>query len=148
MAFDLIAGGEREEVERPLVAVHQLSRLARTDVDDLGEVELVARGVVAEHPIERARDERVCRQGPKRRRARDEAAGAAGPVAAEVVGTHRRRLDERSQLAVDLIHHSGVHQTVDADTSVLGEHGHDVVGSRIGGEHLHGSEISGHPPSL
>ncbi len=140
--------GKGNEVERPLVAVHELRRLARPDVDDLGEVQLIARRVVAEHPVERADDERVRRQGPKRRRAGDEAAGATGSMSAEVVGPHGRRFDEGGELGVDLIHRRGFHQAVDADATVLGEHGHDVVGSRAGVERLDRPEVSCHPASL
>ena len=45
VALHLVAGREREEVERPLVAMDQLRRLARADRDHLREVELEARRV-------------------------------------------------------------------------------------------------------
>ena len=46
--------GNGKEVERPLVAVHELRGFARADLDHLGQVQLVARRVVAEHAVERA----------------------------------------------------------------------------------------------
>ena len=59
VALDLEAGGELEEVERPLVTVHELRGLARSDLDHLGQMQLVARRVIAEHAVERAEHERV-----------------------------------------------------------------------------------------
>ena len=51
----LVSRREGEEVEGPLVAVDELSGLARSEVDHLGEMQLVGRRVVAEHLIEGGR---------------------------------------------------------------------------------------------
>ena len=42
-------------VEGPLVPVDHLRRLTRTDVDQLGQVDLVGAAMVAEHEVERYR---------------------------------------------------------------------------------------------
>ena len=91
VALDLEARREREEVERPLVAVHELRGLARTDLDHLREVQLVARGVVAEHPVERAEHERMGGEIAEARRPGEQAAGAARVAAGELVGAGRGR---------------------------------------------------------
>ncbi len=57
----VVALGEREEVERPLVAVDRLRRLARTDRDGLGEVHLERRGAL-EQPARGLEDQRVLQQ--------------------------------------------------------------------------------------
>jgi hypothetical protein len=57
VALDLVALREREEVERPLIAMNELGGLAGPDVDDLRQVQLVVGGVLAEHAVEGAQDE-------------------------------------------------------------------------------------------
>ena len=103
MALDLEAGGEREEVECPLVPVDHLRGFTRADVDDLREVQLIARRVVTEHAVEHREHERVRGQLAERGRARDECAGATRVAARELVASGVGGPHVRIELGVDLV---------------------------------------------
>ena len=128
--------------------MHQLTRFAGADVDHLREVQLVARGVIAEDLIERSRDERMDRERPERRRTGDHAAAAARAVAAEVVGAHRRGFDVGGHLGVDGVHDLRGDELGDAHAPVFGQNRRHVVGRGPCPEHAHLPEISRHPASL
>ena len=102
VALDFVARREREEVERPLVTVDHLRGFARPDVDDLGEVQLVARRVVTEDAVEHREHERVRGELAKCGRARDQRAGAARVAARELVAARVGRPYVRVELGVDL----------------------------------------------
>ena len=53
IALNLEATRKVEEVKCPLVSVHRLGDFVGSDCDDLGEMELVARCVVAQDLVER-----------------------------------------------------------------------------------------------
>ena len=61
-----------------------LSGFARTDVDELGEVELVSAAMVAESEVKRVQDDGVGDQRARGRRAGDQCADASGRVAEKV----------------------------------------------------------------
>ncbi len=122
-------GGEREEVERPLVPVHVLRGLAGLDADDLGEVEL-ERGGMSEHAAHGADHRRVHHQIAGRGSTGDEPAGPSGVLAAEVVpvGSHRH---EGRELGLDLIEHRRLDQIVDDDAAVGGQHLADFLDADV-----------------
>ena len=119
VALDLEAGREREEVERPLVAVHVLRGLARTDLDHLRQVQLVARRVIAEHAVEDAEHRRVRGEMPELARAGEQRTGAARVQAGELVAADRRRAEERLELGADAIHLLLGDDTLDDDAAGL-----------------------------
>ena len=137
MALDLEAGREREEVEGPLVAVHELRRLAGTDVDDLGQVQLVARAVVAQHRVEGPEHRGVGRERTEGRRTVDEASGTTRAVAAEVVGTDGGGVEVRAQLRLDGVHHVFADEAIDHRTAGVVDRGGDLIGRRVGRQHRH-----------
>ena len=85
----------------------QLRRLARADVHELGQVDLVRAAVVAEGKVEHAEDGRVGHERTGARRAGDEGTGTPGPVTHELGIPSPGRLDVRLQLGRDLIHGLG-----------------------------------------
>ena len=127
-------GGEREEVERPLVAVHELRGLARADLDHLREVELVARRVIAEHAVERAEHERMRGEIAEARRPREQRAGAARVAAGELVGAGRGRAEVRLELRRDAIELLDRREPLDHRAAGLAERGLDLVDRGVGSE--------------
>src|SRR5207237_9477460 len=85
VALHLVALGEREVVERPLVPVDVLGPFAGSDGDHLGEVELVVGGM-AQQPTGRLEGEWVGDDLPAGGGPADTAAGAPGVAAREGVG--------------------------------------------------------------
>src|SRR5688572_7735783 len=95
VAGNFVSLREREEVERPLIAMHELRGLARADRDHLREMELEGRRL-REHLADGAEHERVHDELAARLRARDEAARPLRAMAGEVVRAERRLLDVAS----------------------------------------------------
>lgn len=127
VALHLVAPGERKEVERPLVAVHGLGGLARSDGDQLREVQLEAGGM-AEDPARRGEDERVGHHLARRCGAGDEGAGASGVVAREVVGPGGRGFGEGSDLVVEPVEQPRGRDLVDDAGAVAGQDLRDLLG--------------------
>ena len=132
-------------VEAPVVAVQLLGRGAGTDRDGLGEVELVARALAAEHPVAhlehlRVRDELDRRRDPGEQRAR-----AAGVPAGELVTADRGALRLGRELGLHPIAELGRGEAFDDDAAAVEQRGRDLVGRRVGSEARdpHGSAVPG-----
>ena len=121
----VVALGEREEVERPLVAVDRLRRLAAADGDGLGEVDVERRRPL-EQPGGGGEDQRVLQQLPRSGAARRERAGATGRPAGEVLDPERRGCEPRGQLRLEAVEHIAGRKVVD-DHPAVGPEGRDDV---------------------
>jgi hypothetical protein len=133
VALDLVAAREREEIERPLVAMNRLGRLAGADRNDLREMELKAGGV-AEHFADTAEHHGIHHEVAGFWRARDQPAGPACAASAEIVGTDWCLFSEGTQLCGDLVHDFGADDAIDDDASVVGKRCADLVGGRRRGQ--------------
>ena len=102
-----------------------------TDLDHLGEVQLVARRVVAEHAVERAEHERMRGEIAEARRPREQRAGAARVVTGELVGAGRGRAQVRLELRLDAIELLGRREPLHHHATVLAQRGlHRVDATR------------------
>ena len=83
---------------------------------------------MTEHLADRAEDGRIHHELAGFRRTRDEAAGAACALAAEIVGAECGGVGEGTQLGGDFVHDLGTHDVIDDDASVFGEDCANLVG--------------------
>ncbi len=137
VALDLEPGGEGEEIERPLIAVHELGRLARTNLDHLGEMQLIARRVIAEHAIERAENARVRGEQTKVARSREQCTGSARVESGELVAAQRRLAEEGFELGPNGVHQRLGDEALDDDTARSAQCGFDLVDGRVAADPRH-----------
>ena len=131
VALDLEARGEREEVERPLIAVHVLRGFTGTDLDDLRQVQLVGRCVIAQHAIERSERGGVRGDLTEGTRPREQRPGSPGVEARELVCPRRGLPEERFEIFLDAIHQRVGSESLDHDTTRRAQSRLDIVDARI-----------------
>ena len=100
----------------------RLRRLAGTDRDHLGEMELKA-GRVAEHTCDRREHHGMGDELSRGRRACDQTAGASGAVAREFVGPGAGGGHERRELVANAVHERRLGQAIDDRDTIAREHG-------------------------
>ena len=143
--LDVEVGWKREHVEAPLIAMQSLGRTARPDADDLGEVQLVIRGVRSDHPIGDAENHRMSDELVARRRAGEERTGALGGETGEIVRSVRGGVDVGLHLVEQSVHRGVIDQAFDDRTTNLGHRSSHVVGVGVAGEprdRLHACKVS------
>ena len=141
VALHVVAGGEREEVECPLVSMDRLRLAARSDVDDLGEVELVT-GDVPEEVVARGDDRGVHHEFLCRCRAGEQATGSSSGEPGEAVAAVGGGVDEGLYLVEKTVEQAGVDHLVDDDRTVAAKHLSNLSagGGRGQVDDLHGSK--------
>ena len=143
VALHLVAFREREEVERPLVAVDHLAGLAGTDRDHLRQVEMEARRV-DERRARGGEHERVHHELAAGRRAEQQAAGAARAAPGELVGAEGRGVDVRLELGASAVEKGTRHEALDDGAAVAGERLGDALAGGVSGESFdrHGADAN------
>ena len=120
-------GREREEVERPLVAMDRLARRVGADRDDLGEVDLDLRRLVHQ-PLGDVEHERVLDELAGRLRPGDQATGSFRAAPREVVGAERRGVDVVGHLGRDPVDQLDRGEFVDHERALCSEHTVELLG--------------------
>ena len=59
--------GERKTIERPIITVNHLTGLTRSDINQLGQVNLVSAAVITQGEVDRVEDRGVRDQSPRLR---------------------------------------------------------------------------------
>ena len=118
-AFHLKAPWERIAVKRPLVPVDLLGWITGADVYQLGQVDLDAAGVIAEHEGHGVDDSGVGNDAARRRRTGDQGASTPRFMAEKITITRVCCRNVWLHLDRYLIHYFWSSQTGDDDASVF-----------------------------
>ena len=117
-ALDLVAGGKREEVECPAVLVDGLGRLAGSDGNGLGQMQLEVGGM-SQEVARGLQSQRVHHQLPGSGRTGNQGSCAPGQESGEIVRPGRRGLEIRLQLGFDAVQQAGGRHPIDDDGALL-----------------------------
>ena len=109
----------------PANTMNQLARFPGSDRNDLGEVQVKARRV-GECGLHGAEYQRVLNDLAKGGGAGDQAAGALGAAAGEVVGAWCGGVHVARQFCAHFVHDFWRNEAINHDHTVGGEHGFDV----------------------
>ena len=130
VALHVVVGGKRVKIERHLVAVQLLSRLAGGDRNDLGEVQLDRR-CLGQKVLGNPDRQRMSHQHSRGWAASDQHAGAPRVASVVFVATGGGPADPRCGLGVEPLHRVGVEDVVDDGVAVLAQEFPDDC--RVGG---------------